>query len=172
MHRRSWWGVTVVALLAIGAGASTLREALAQPRVSPSLPSGCSSGQLVVAEGEGRFACRPASRALQLAGCESGDFVVAGASGELRCERPSRTSWGARALLPECSSGASLVSEGFGRWRCVDEVLPRCSSGESLVSEGSGRWRCAESPLPRCSSGEILVSEGGGRWRCASMPSR
>ncbi len=172
MHRRSWWVGIFVALCALALGAPTVRDAFAQPRASSSLPAGCSAGQVVVAEGDGRFACRPPSRALQLAGCDAGDFVVSGSSGELRCERPSRTSWGARALLPECSSGASLVSEGFGRWRCVDEVMPRCSSGESLVSEGGGRWRCAESALPRCSSGEILVSEGGGRWRCASMPSR
>jgi len=132
--------------VAVAVGAPRVREGFAQPRRPPSLPAGCSSGQLVVAEGDGQFVCRPASRALQLAGCDAGDFVVSGGSGELRCERPSRTSWGARALLPECSSGASLVSEGFGRWRCADDVLPRCSSGEILVSEGGGRWRCASMP--------------------------
>ena len=132
----------------LGAGltlvfAAVTRDAIAQPRRPPSLPAGCSAGQIVVSEGDGQFVCRSPGRALQLAGCSSGDFVVSGHNNELRCERPSSTSWGVRNLLPDCSSGAMLVSEGFGRWRCVESILPRCSSGEILVSEGSGQWRCA-----------------------------
>jgi hypothetical protein len=161
--------LTLTLALLVGALArSPLREASAQPRGAPSLPTNCSDGDIIVAEGTRGFRCRSPRQALRIAGCNQGDFIVTDSSGELRCERASRTSWGARNLLPECSSGNHLESEGFGRWRCIESPLPRCSSGEVLVSEGSGRWRCIESPLPRCSSGEVLVSEGSGRWRCAS----
>ncbi|MEZ4393836.1 MAG: hypothetical protein R3A48_22415 [Polyangiales bacterium] len=158
----------VVGAIAVLFARAPQREAAAQPRTL-SLPTGCSDGELVVADGSRGFRCRPIRQALRLAGCDRGDFIVADSGGELRCEAPSRTPWGARHLLPECSSGSHLESEGFGRWRCAESALPRCSSGESLVSEGSGRWRCVEGPLPRCSSGEIAVSEGSGRWRCASQ---
>ena len=132
--------VAVLALLALSPFA---RSALAQPSRGPQLPARCDAGELLVATSFGRFECRSPSRALQLSGCDAGDFVVAGHGGELRCERPANASRGVRGLLPECASGEVLVSEGFGRWRCVDSPLPRCSPGETLVSEGSGRWRCA-----------------------------
>lgn len=135
-----------VAALALLALSPFARTALAQPPRAPQLPTGCNAGELVVAGSFGRFECRPPSRALQLSGCDAGDFVVAGRGGELRCERPGSASHGIRGLLPECSSGEALLSEGFGRWRCVESPLPRCSSGETLVSEGSGRWRCAPPP--------------------------
>ncbi|MDO9019798.1 MAG: hypothetical protein Q8S73_31325 [Deltaproteobacteria bacterium] len=136
-------GVVVMGALAALLLAPVARDALAQPRPPGALPSSCSEGDLVVAGRGGRFECRPPDRALRLAGCDAGDFVVAGSGGDLRCERASRSSSGARNLLPDCSSGAMLVAEGFGRWRCVDDVLPRCSTGETIVSEGTGRWRCA-----------------------------
>ncbi|MFO0626941.1 MAG: hypothetical protein U0325_15120 [Polyangiales bacterium] len=132
-----------VAALALLALAPFARPAGAQTGHGPQLPARCDAGELLVAGSFGRFECRSPSRALALAGCDAGDFVVAGHSGELRCERPANASRGVRGLLPECSAGEVLVSEGFGRWRCVDSPLPRCASGETLVSEGSGRWRCA-----------------------------
>lgn len=135
-----------VAALALLALSPFARSALAQPARAPQFPARCDAGELLVAASFGRFECRPPSRALALAGCDAGDFVVAGRGGELRCERPGNASHGLRGLLPDCTSGEVLVSEGFGRWRCVDSALPRCSSGETLVSEGSGRWRCAQPP--------------------------
>lgn len=139
---------TLLSALAGAALATTLvpalREAVAQPRRPATLPTDCSSGDLVVYE-SGQFVCRSPRRALALSSCNSGDFVVWNGS-ELHCEHASSTSWGARNLLPDCSSGNHLVSEGFGRWRCVDNILPSCSSGEIMASEGSGRWRCA--PMP------------------------
>ena len=108
------------------------------------MPSGCTEGQLLAYGPNGRLTCRPAREVLQLAGCTAGDFVMAGPEGELRCERPSSTLFGApRDPLPRCPAGASLVSEGAGRWRCVESSLPRCAEGEVLVSSAPGAWRCA-----------------------------
>jgi hypothetical protein len=143
---------------------------------APSLPSDCSSGEFVVSRGGGEFRCVPGSEALRLSGCDAGDFVGMGSSGRMECISPSSTSWDVRGLLPDCSSGQMLVSEGFGRWRCTEAAraaMPDCSSNEMAVSEGSGRWRCMSaprSPIPECSSGETLVSEGYGRWRCGPRP--
>jgi hypothetical protein len=117
-------------------------RALEAQQRAGTLPSNCSAGELVVADSFGQFRCRPPGRALQLSGCNSGDFVSINSSGELSCTRPSSFSSGARNLLPSCSSGESLQSEGYGSWRCSRGVsLPSCSSGESIVADGSS-WRC------------------------------
>jgi hypothetical protein len=107
------------------------------------MPSGCTEGQLLTYDRDGRLACRPPSQALKLAGCTAGDFVMAGPEGELRCERPSSTLFGApREVLPRCAAGASIVAEGANRWRCVEGSLPRCAEGEFLVAGAQGAWRC------------------------------
>ena len=106
----------------------------------------CYSGELLVSKGQGQFECVSPSRALALSNCQSGDFVTSTGS-ELKCDRPQNMSWNIKALLPSCSSGQVLVSEGFGSWRCVTPstlpVLPSCSSGEILVSDGGSSWKCA-----------------------------
>lgn len=117
--------------------------------VSPSttVPK-CDAGELLVSTGDG-YACKR----LQ-------DVFKAG-----RASAP----WGAEYLLPECSSGQLLESEGFGRWKCVDRasLFPSCSSGETLRSEGSSGWRCTQAQVfPQCSSGEMLVGAGGRDFRC------
>jgi hypothetical protein len=115
----------------------------------------------------------------QLPECASGDLIVSTGSG-YRCatlgallEKQRGSGWGAENVLPTCSSGEFLQSEGFGKWRCLDpeRLLPRCSSGEWLRSDGSSGWRCAEKPpsLPSCSSGEVPISQGGGSWSCTRL---
>ncbi len=86
----------------------------------PPLPTNCSSGDLLVASSGGRFECRNPDEALRLSGCSTGDFVTTD-YGRLKCVSPSTTPWGAKALLPDCSSGSRLQSEGFGRWKCVSD---------------------------------------------------
>lgn len=108
----------------------------------------------------------------QLPQCRSGELIVATDQG-YRCASLESlmkdmrgSSWGTEFVMPTCSSGQLLQSEGFGKWRCLDEnkLLPRCSSGETLRSEGSSGWTCERQPS--CSFGEVLVSEGGNSWRC------
>ena len=108
-------GLTVLVALGVLLGTT----ASAQDR-RPSLPDDCWSGEIVVSSGHGEFECRSLLETLRLSGCRDGDFVTTDGSGALECERPSTWSSGARGLLPECSSGQTLVSEGFGRWACAD----------------------------------------------------
>jgi hypothetical protein len=123
-------------------GMSTLAHA--DTRLA-TIPNDCSSGALLVSQGGGNFSCVSPSRALQLSGCHDGDFVTMSSSGELACQGISSTTWSVKALLPNCSSGQVLQSEGFGSWRCVSpsslNTLPSCSSGETIVMDG-GSWRC------------------------------
>jgi hypothetical protein len=100
---------------------------------------------LVVAQGEDRFACVEPRAALALSGCHDGDFVTMDAFGRLRCQSIS-TSSTTKALLPNCSSGQFLQSDGGGSWKCVpaSSTMPSCSSGQILVSEGSSGWRCTD----------------------------
>jgi hypothetical protein len=113
---------------------------------------------------------------ISLPECPSGDLLVSTGAG-YRCatmqsllEKQRASGWGAENVLPTCSTGEFLQSEGFGRWRCFEpqRLLPRCSSGETLVSEGSSGWRCERAP-PSCSSGEVLVSQGGSSWSCTRL---
>ncbi len=137
---RTWVVATISAALA--AGFVTIGTVGAQPRVPP-LP-GCDSDGIVVSR-NGKLVCERTQPALGLAFCNDGDHVVTDAFGRLRCERPGATSSGpARGLLPSCSTGEVLVSEGGGAWRCRPPPLPNCSSGEILVSEGSGSWKCTK----------------------------
>ncbi|MBI5491291.1 MAG: hypothetical protein HY905_28435 [Deltaproteobacteria bacterium] len=112
------------------------------------LPGDCSDGELVVYDGFDRFKCVSPFEALHLSNCDSGDFVTV-EYGSLKCISREETASASHALLPSCSSGETLVSEGFGEWDCASRdsaaraVLPSCSSGEILVSEGSSGWRCA-----------------------------
>jgi len=106
-----------VVALSLQAGASG--PVAAQDRTPPQLPDDCWSGEIVVATGGGRdFDCVPIREALKLSGCDSGDFVTVNSSGNLACEGPDQFGSSVRALLPDCSSGSTLVSEGFGRWSC------------------------------------------------------
>ncbi len=111
--------------------------------------------------------------------CRAGQLLVSTGSG-YQCaslasllEKQRASGWGAENVLPTCSSGNFLQSEGSGRWRCVDaeRIIPRCSSGDSLKSDGSSGWRCAEKAvgLPSCSSGEVPVSQGGSSWSCTRL---
>ena len=99
------------------------------------------------------------------ADCEDGELVVARANGRLACERPRE----ALGLITSCSVGDIVVVDSFNQLRCASakSLLPTCSSGESLVSEGSSGWKCSQAgALPSCSSGEMIVAEGSNRWRC------
>jgi len=107
--------------------------------------------------------------------CPDGELLVSNGEGyqcasfESLLEKHRGSGWGAKNVLPTCSSGEFLQSEGFGSWRCVEGgLVPRCSSGERLRSEGSSGWRCAQG-LPSCSSGQVLVAEGGGGWSCKDL---
>lgn len=105
--------VAAVCLAIISFSRNTLAD-------SPSeLPTSCSSGDVVAYDGGGRFKCVAVRELLHLDGCSSGEFVVAGSGGRLECRAPSSTPWGIKGLLPDCSSGSTLVSEGFGAWKCV-----------------------------------------------------
>ena len=120
-------------------GTATL--ASADSSHAATIPNDCSSGQLLVSQGNNTFACVSPSRALALYGCNEGDFITM-KSGELRCQGITSSTWNVKALLPSCSSGEFLQSEGFGSWRCVSAPtsLPSCSSGETIVMDGG--WRC------------------------------
>jgi hypothetical protein len=150
----------VVAIVAVSVAVVSRVEAQTKGQ---SLPK-CEPGRLLVTGANGQLECSTLSGVLRSMDCTG---VLVMSSDGLTCKKPSTTSWNAELFLPDCSSGLVLLSDGFGRWKCVEkrELLPDCSSGEVLLSEGSGRFRCTEL-LPRCSSGEELESEGGGRWRC------
>lgn len=117
MSLRAHQVLTVVAVTVALASASGVVFAESP---QPSLPMSCSSGDIVVAKGSNTFACVSPQEVLRVRGCSDDDFVVVDSNGRLECMRPSSTSWGVRALLPDCSSGEMLISEGFGRWKCVD----------------------------------------------------
>lgn len=152
---------TVVTVIAVLVALVSRVEAQGKTAALPK----CEAHKLLVSAADGQFMCASLEDVLSATGC-AGVLRYTRSDG-LKCLKGSSSSWGAELLLPECSSGALLVSEGFGRWKCVEkrELFPECSSGESMVSEGGGRWKCTEL-IPRCSSGEELESEGGGRWRC------
>ncbi|MBL8910475.1 MAG: hypothetical protein JNM17_07200 [Archangium sp.] len=118
---------------------------------SPTLPE-CSDGQLIVSNGSSQgYRCASLNSLL---------------------EKQRASGWGAENVLPTCSSGEFLQSEGFGRWRCLDpeKLMPRCSSGDTLRSNGSSGWSCERRfELPSCSSGEALVSSGGSSWSCQRL---
>lgn len=114
----SRFGLAVTAtLVALAVQAGEFRPLSAQDR-EPQLPNDCWSGELVVAESGGEFDCMPLRDALHMSGCDDGDFLTYDSSGGLECISPSQFSSGARALLPQCSSGEILVSEGYSGWRC------------------------------------------------------
>lgn len=117
MSEHKW---KIAAIVAACAAVGSLASTVLAETPAPSLPSSCSSGEIVVSEGSGRFACEPVLEALGLRSCNTGDFVTVTSSGRLQCVRPSSTPWGIQGLLPDCSSGSTLVSEGFGKWRCVE----------------------------------------------------
>lgn len=114
MTKREW----MMAVVCVGACAIASGVHRAEAQTAPALPTSCSRGELVLYDGGGRFTCASVADALRLSGCSSGDFVTAASGGGLHCVRPSNVSWDVRGLLPDCSSGSTLVSEGFGRWRC------------------------------------------------------
>jgi hypothetical protein len=150
----------LVAVIAISVAVVSRVEAQAKGSAIPK----CEPRKLLVAGANGQLECASLADVLKAQDC-TGVLTFSSSDG-LKCLRPSTTSWNAELLLPDCSSGLALLSDGFGRWKCVEkkELLPQCSSGEALVSEGSSGFRCTEL-LPRCSSGEELESEGSGRWR-------
>jgi hypothetical protein len=110
---------TLVALATAGVAVARLGHA---DSPSPSLPTSCSTGEIVVSAGSGRFDCVSPRQALGLDRCSAEEFVVADTSGRFACVRPSTTAWGVEALLPDCPTGHTLVSEGFGKWKCVDPL--------------------------------------------------
>lgn len=77
----------------------------------------CDRGDVVVFDDGSHLRCADADE-LELLACDSDELLGTDSSGRLRCVGPSTSSWGARGLLPSCSSGDTLVSEGFGSWRC------------------------------------------------------
>ncbi|MBN1772999.1 MAG: hypothetical protein JXB32_17145 [Deltaproteobacteria bacterium] len=108
--------LVAVAVLVLATG----RETAVSADDTPQLPTGCWSGEVVVARSGGGFECQDLREYLHLSGCNDGDFVTWSSNGHLSCTRPNWTSSGSRGLLPECSSGEIVVSEGFGRWRCAN----------------------------------------------------
>jgi hypothetical protein len=104
-------------VLSAGLNPPERSTASAQSREGLTLDGTCNRGDVLVYSGTNRTQCIPAGR-LELLQCREQDVVGTDTWGPLRCTSPSTTSSGARGLLPECSSGETLVSEGFGRWRC------------------------------------------------------
>jgi hypothetical protein len=109
----------IATLVALALQAGEFRPLSAEDR-QPQLPNDCWSGEIVVAESGGEFDCMPLRDALHMSGCDDGDFLTYDASGGIDCTSPSQFSSGARDLLPQCSSGQILVSEGYSGWRCAD----------------------------------------------------
>lgn len=98
----------------------------------PSLPASCSSGQVVVSDGFDRFRCVDLDDLLGLSSCSDGDLVTTRYGGQLRCGSPS-----------SCSTPALVGLDTFGHVECTPRrVLPECPSGASLVSQGGGEWAC------------------------------
>lgn len=81
------------------------------------LSGSCSRGEVLVAGSSGRFHCEELQSLLPR--CDDGE-LLSNRDGRLRCVGGDQSEWGVEGLLPHCSSGAILVSEGFGRWRCED----------------------------------------------------
>ena len=104
----------------VGVGADRFMDepstALAQAR-GVSIEGSCDRGDLLVFDGSDRARCVDPDE-LEFNTCDSGEVMGTDSSGHLRCVGPSTSSWGIRGLLPNCSSGDTLVSEGFGSWRC------------------------------------------------------
>jgi len=115
-----WLRIALLGLLGALVLATGRETAVSAQDHAPSLPSGCWTGEVVVAAPGGTFECVELRELLKLSGCSDGDFLTWDSSGGVECVRPSSFSSGARALLPDCSSGQTLVAEGFGRWACAD----------------------------------------------------
>jgi hypothetical protein len=96
------------------------RETAVSADDAPQLPTGCWSGEVVVARSGGGFECQDLREYLGLSGCNDGDFVTWDSSGHLECTRSNAFSTGSRNLLPQCSSGQILVSEGYSGWACAN----------------------------------------------------
>ncbi|HSN92375.1 MAG TPA: hypothetical protein VLS93_14180 [Anaeromyxobacteraceae bacterium] len=112
--KRSLAVAVAVALLGTGLGA-----AVAAQSPAPVLPSGCKDGEVVVSRGQGGFACADLRELLGLRRCSKDDFLAVDAFGRIECVTPSDVGRGSRALLPRCSRGETLVSEGLGGWSCA-----------------------------------------------------
>ena len=107
--------LTATATLLLQGGPSRPVAADEEQRV---LPEDCSSGEIVVYAGFNEFECASPFEALHLSGCDSGDFVTV-EYGSLKCVGREEMNSASHALLPSCSSGQILVSEGFGEWDCA-----------------------------------------------------
>jgi hypothetical protein len=117
MTRTTWVGAVCLAVGMAAGGAMSGGNAGAQGRVW-AVRGSCNRGDVVIA-GDGELVCvSPDDLRFRGLSCSEGQFLSLDTWGELRCVGPSTSSSGARGLLPECSSGETLVSEGFGRWRC------------------------------------------------------
>ena len=111
-------------LAAYGLGRLSESSATAQERALSYVGS-CSRGEVMVFEDASHLRCVDAA-ALRPIQCADHEFLGTDGWGRLRCVGPSRTSWGARGLLPVCSSGEIVVSEGFGRWGCSAPPTGSC----------------------------------------------
>jgi hypothetical protein len=99
---------------------ATGRETAVSADDAPKLPDDCWSGQVVVAQPGGGFDCVDLRSALGLSSCNDGDFITWDSSGHFECTRANEFSTGSRNLLPQCSSGQILVSEGYSGWACAN----------------------------------------------------
>lgn len=118
------WKMHPALLVLVGALTGVLADrlldahgsALAQAR-GLTLSGSCDSGDVVVSDGGDRVRCVEPDE-IDLVRCDDDEVLGTDTWGHLRCVGPSSSSWGVRGLLPSCSSGDTLVSEGFGSWRC------------------------------------------------------
>ncbi len=89
----------------------------AQSNPALQMPSSCSSGDVLIVDGS-RLTCVSQGGLRVARDCSRGEFLVASSSGAIACNEVSSAPWGHQNLLPSCNQGATLESEGFGRWRC------------------------------------------------------
>jgi hypothetical protein len=106
--------VTALATLLLAGG---LQRPVSADEDERRLPDDCSSGEIVV-YAYGEFECVSVSEALHLSDCSAGDFLTV-EYGTFKCVGREDSASSAHALLPRCSSGEILVSEGFGEWGCA-----------------------------------------------------
>lgn len=120
MSKERWIGALLFAAGLIGGAwlSSSTPHVDAQGR-GLTIRGSCARGDVVVGGDSGELVCvAPGTLRFNSLPCDDGEFLRTDTWGALQCVGPSGFSSGARGLLPECSSGDTLVSEGFGRWRC------------------------------------------------------
>ena len=116
----------LLALLSVDVGNQRIADAQS---ASAPLPSGCRSGNLVVADGRD-LAC------MEVPACDEDELLT------LRSSHGGRRTFECVQAMPRCSRDQIIVRGPF-RWECQDSPVPRCRRGQTLEYQYNG-WGCAD----------------------------